>query len=80
MKDSLEDQPTFEEFERLYDLVTIQRVFKAIGSFSYIFEHRKDERYVKYIGFGMEKIKKILLKKSEFSDLRKILFGSYYAS
>ena len=80
MKEFLVDQTSFEEFERLYDLVTIQRVFKAIGSFSYIFEHRKDERYVKYIGFGMEKIKKILLKKTEYSELRKILFGSYYAS
>ncbi len=80
MKDKLEDQSSFEEFKRLYDLVAIQRVFKAIGSFSYIFEHRKDERYVKYIGFAMEKIKKIMLANPDYNELRKTLFGSYYAS
>lgn len=67
-----------EEFDYLYDLMTFQRVFKAIGSFSYIYAQRKDIRYLKYIGFGMEKIKNLLMKHSEFNDLRKTLVRTHY--
>jgi aminoglycoside/choline kinase family phosphotransferase len=73
-------QGSYEEFCRFYDLMLLQRVFKAIGSFSYIFEHRKDYRYVKYIGFAMEKIRKTMLKDERFNSLRRPLFNLYYES
>ena len=73
-------QESFEEFNRIYDLMTLQRVFKAIGSFSYIYEHRKDYRYVKYIGFAMEKIRTVMLKYNRFNSLRRSLFNIYYES
>lgn len=73
-------QGTYEEFCWYYDLMLLQRVFKAIGSFSYIFEHRKDYRYVKYIGFAMEKIRKTMLKDERFNNLRRPLFNLYYES
>lgn len=73
-------QGSYNHFKEVYDLMTLQRVFKAIGSFSYIFEHRKDYRYVKYIGFAMEKIRTIMLKYDRFSDLRRSLFNIYYES
>lgn len=73
-------QGTYEEFCRFYDLMLLQRVFKAIGSFSYIFEHRKDYRYVKYIGFAMEKIRKTMLRDERFTRLRRPLFNLYYES
>ncbi|MBP9674461.1 MAG: phosphotransferase [Bacteriovoracaceae bacterium] len=75
---SFSGQGSYENFLRLYDLMSIQRVFKALGSFAYIFYHRKDERYLKYMGYGMEKIKHILSSYSEFNFLRKTLLKSFY--
>lgn len=69
-----------KKFESLYQDMLFQRVFKAIGSFSYIYETRKDFRYLKYIGFAMEKIKASLQKDNRNDDLRKLLFGVYYDS
>lgn len=74
------DQNTYEEFLSLYDDMLLQRVFKAVGSFSYIFHQRKDVRYLKYIGFGMEKIKSVLMEKPELHQLKKELFSIYYES
>ena len=71
---------TFEQFIYLYDLMSIQRVFKAVGSFAYIYADRKDLRYVKYIGFAFEKVRLIMLSHDEFSKERKILSSLYYAN
>jgi aminoglycoside/choline kinase family phosphotransferase len=71
---------TFEQFMYFYDMMTIQRVFKAIGSFSYIYAERKDLRYVKYIGFSFEKIRLIMLGHEDFSKERKIISSLYYAN
>jgi len=71
---------TFDEFCYLYDLMAVQRVFKAIGSFAMITELRKDYRYLKYIGFAMEKLRFLLFKHEEFSLLRKSIFESYHES
>ncbi len=69
-----------ELFWDLYDDMTFQRVFKAIGSFSYIYCTRKDERYLKYIGFAMEKLRVMMLGKPRYDELRKTLLEIYYAS
>jgi len=71
---------TFEQFVRHYDLMTIQRVYKAIGSFAYIYADRSDLRYVKYIGFAFEKLRSVLMKYPEFNNARTILSGLYYAN
>jgi aminoglycoside/choline kinase family phosphotransferase len=71
---------TYEEFQRLYDMMAIQRVFKAIGSFAYIYADRKDLRYVKYIGYAFEKVRAIMLKYDDFAKERKILSSLYYAN
>lgn len=73
-------QGNFEKFMNLYDDMALQRVFKAVGSFSYIYETRKDVRYIKYIGFAMEKIRNILMKDSKYDELRCLLFKYYYES
>lgn len=77
---NLIDQKDFSEFLNLYDDMAIQRLFKAIGSFCYIYYYRKDIRYLKYIGFAMEKLRVFLMKRSEFSHLKKTLFTYYYAN
>ena len=60
--------------------MAIQRVFKAIGSFTYIYNQRKDERYLKYIGFAMEKLRCFMMKDDKYKSLRTSLFGLYYES
>lgn len=79
MKDKIE-QDSYMKFDSLYTDMAIQRVFKAIGSFSYIYKQRDDERYLKYIGFAMEKLKKYMFKDKKYNELRKLLFGLYYES
>ena len=69
-----------EEFLYLYDMMSIQRVFKAIGSFAYIYADREDQRYVKYMGYAFEKLRNIMIRHDSFSKERKILSGIYYAS
>lgn len=71
---------TFAQFMYLYDLMTIQRVFKAIGSFAFIYADRKDLRYVKYIGYAFEKIRAIMFSREDFVKERKILSSLYYAN
>lgn len=70
----------WNEFNSLYDDMVLQRVFKAIGSFGYIYATRKDVRYIKYVGFAMEKIRKVMMKDPKYDDLRKVMFRNYYAS
>jgi len=69
-----------EKFERLYDLMTIQRTFKAIGSFAYINQDRDDNRYLKYIGFGMEKLRNKFKKYPEYRELFNLIMSKYYES
>lgn len=71
------DKETFMEF---YDLMLLQRVFKAIGSFNYIYQQRGDIRYLKYIGFAMEKIRRSLRNLEGCESLSKHLLGAYYES
>ena len=73
-------QKTYAEFEALYQDMTIQRVFKAVGSFCYIYNWRKDDRYLKYIGFAMEKIRRTMMDNPRYSELKKKLFNHYYAN
>lgn len=73
-------QPNFEKFQELYNDMLLQRVFKAVGSFAYIYHFRKDHRYIKYMGFAMEKIKNALLDRDELAGLKTKLFKVYYDS
>jgi aminoglycoside/choline kinase family phosphotransferase len=77
---AFEPTKTYEDFQYLYDMMAIQRVFKAMGSFAYIYADRKDQRYVKYMGFAFEKIRNIMIKYDSLAKERKILSGLYYAN
>jgi aminoglycoside/choline kinase family phosphotransferase len=74
------DSKSYQEFEELYDMMAIQRVFKAIGSFAYIYADRKDLRYIKYIGYSFEKVRAIMFKYPNLAHERKILASLYYAN
>lgn len=67
-----------KEFDRIFDLMALQRNFKAIGSFASFFNKRGNPTYLKYIGNTFENIRHTLLKYPEYSPLREVLFHYYY--
>lgn len=67
-----------DKFHRIFDLMSIQRNFKAIGSFASFLNKRGDASYLKFIGNTFENIRRNLLKYPEYSKLREILFHYYY--
>lgn len=71
-------QSSYDEFCDLYDQMAIQRVFKALGSFAYIYRLRGDIRYLKYIGYAFEKLRYILFRHESFRELRVCLSEIYY--
>jgi N-acetylmuramate 1-kinase len=77
---NIHGQKSYEQFLELYDDMLIQRVFKAVGSFCYIYNWRKDDRYLKYIGFAMEKIRKVMMDNPKYSQIKQKLFQHYYAN
>lgn len=77
---AIHGQKSYEQFCELYDDMLIQRVFKAVGSFCYIYNWRKDDRYLKYIGFAMEKIRKVMMDNPKYSEIKQKLFQHYYAN
>ena len=66
------------EFMRAFDLMAVQRNFKAIGSFASFLNRRGNATYLKFIGNTFENIRRTLLKYPEFSELRETLFHYYY--
>jgi aminoglycoside/choline kinase family phosphotransferase len=76
----VKDQRNYDEFYSLYTDMVMQRAFKAIGSFSYIYKTRNDLRYLKYIGFVMEKLKTYMNSDSRYFNLKNLLFRIYYES
>jgi aminoglycoside/choline kinase family phosphotransferase len=66
------------EFRRVFDLMSVQRNFKAIGSFASFLNRRGNPGYLKYIGNTFENIRRTLLKYPEYSRLREVLFHYYY--
>lgn len=67
-----------KDFIRIFDLMSIQRNFKAIGSFASFYSKRGDVRYLKFIGNTFENIRRNLLKFPELHELRTLLYRYYY--
>jgi aminoglycoside/choline kinase family phosphotransferase len=65
-------------FIEVFDLMAVQRNFKAIGSFASFLNRRGDATYLKYIGNTFENIRRTLLKYPRYSELREVLFHYYY--
>jgi len=66
------------QFQEVFDLMAVQRNFKAIGSFASFLNRRGDATYLKYIGNTFENIRRTLLKYPRYSELREVLFHYYY--
>lgn len=71
---------SYEEFFVNYHLVKLQRQFKAIGSFCYVWSEKKNARYLKYISYVMESIKSsfAVLDQRELAPLKEKVLTLYY--
>ena len=67
-----------QHFQYIFDLMAVQRNFKAIGSFASFLNRRGNATYLKYIGNTFENIRRTLLKYPRYSRLREVLFHYYY--
>jgi aminoglycoside/choline kinase family phosphotransferase len=66
------------KFREVFDMMSVQRNFKAIGSFASFLNRRGNATYLKYIGNTFENIRRTLLKYPRYSNLREVLFHYYY--
>ncbi len=76
----LEQRAQYEEpiknrshFDYIYEVQSVQRCFKACGSFASFLVMRNDTRYLKYISHTLLRVKESINKLGEFTDLLKIL-------
>ena len=65
-------------FRFIFDLMSVQRNFKAIGSFASFQNRRGNPGYLKYIGNTFENIRRTLLRHPQYARLREVLFHYYY--
>jgi hypothetical protein len=62
-----------KHFYHIYEIQSIQRCFKACGSFASFFVMREDTRYLKYIHGTLKRVQESLEKTKKFSNFLEIL-------
>ena len=62
-----------DEFDKVYEIQTVQRCFKACGSFSSFYNNRQDTRYLKYIPQTIQTVKRSLEPLREYAAFYQIL-------
>jgi N-acetylmuramate 1-kinase len=65
-----------EHFDKIYELQSLQRCFKACGSFASFMNMRQDRRYLKYLSGTLKRVMKSLLHFPEYTLLQSILIDS----
>jgi aminoglycoside/choline kinase family phosphotransferase len=65
-----------DHFNEIYELQTIQRCFKACGSFSSFYNLRQDTRYLKYISHTLKRVIKSLSEFSQYKVFTDVLIDS----
>ena len=65
-----------EDFFKTYELQSLQRCFKACGSFASFMNQRRDTRYLKYLAPTLRRVFKALAHFPEYSILNKILIDA----
>lgn len=63
-------------FDWIYELQTVQRCFKACGSFASFYNQRKDTRYLKYISPTLRRVLKSLNEFPEYKLFADLLIDS----
>lgn len=69
---------SYEEFYEEYKVVAAQRIFKAIGSFTYLTIDKKKRGYEKNIGYAFENLRVILESTPQLDKFRDVLVERYY--
>ena len=64
---------SIERFMKIYEVQTIQRCFKACGSFSSFYNLRDDTRYLKYVAPTLQTVKRSLAGFDEYRPFLEIL-------
>lgn len=62
-----------EKFDHIYEIQSIQRCFKAAGSFASFFHLRKDRRYLKYLTPTLKRVRASLEQLPEYAPLLRVL-------
>jgi aminoglycoside/choline kinase family phosphotransferase len=75
-KPKLGKEPSFEYFQLMFELQTIQRCFKACGSFASFWNQRQDTRYLKYIYPTLKRVQRALSHFPEYKDFALFLLDS----
>lgn len=65
-----------DHFDEIYELQSIQRCFKACGSFSSFMNLRDDRRYLKYISGTLKRVLKSLTEFPEYKVFADVLIDS----
>lgn len=65
-----------DHFDEIYEIQTIQRCFKACGSFSSFMNLRDDRRYLKYISETLKRVMKSLVEFPKYKPFADILIDS----
>jgi aminoglycoside/choline kinase family phosphotransferase len=64
---------SLEKFDLIYEVQTVQRCFKACGSFASFYMLRKDTRYLKYLPQTLRTVRSALQKLPEYSGFLSVL-------
>jgi aminoglycoside/choline kinase family phosphotransferase len=62
-----------EEFLRIFDLMSIQRNLKAIGTFAYQKKIKSNDRYMRYIEPTLEYVRQAFKRRAELKPLQTVL-------
>lgn len=65
-----------EHFDRIYELQSIQRCFKACGSFASFYHQREDRRYLKYLSGTLRRVMKAVHEFPEYKVFADVLIDS----
>ena len=73
-KQDLENHPiNREEFIRVFDLMSIQRNLKAIGTFGYQKKIKNNDRYMGYIAPTLKYVRQAFMRRTELKPLHTVL-------
>ncbi len=65
------------QFDRVFDWMTIQRSFKAMGSFASFYQTRGNPIYLRYLGTAFENMRNALMNTPEHRRLREVILAYY---
>jgi hypothetical protein len=65
-----------EHFDRIYEIQSLQRCFKACGSFASFYHQRGDKRYLKYLTPTLKRVLKVLNQFPQYKLFSDILLDS----